>query len=139
MVCSFSFLIPLLPILSTVDNHTNNFSTIKVPLDQDSQRAFVAEIERSRYDPVYWVRREATFALGALAKVVPEELVFLSLVRDNLALDIFADFFSRNESTDYSYLCLTLSQMTRHGMSDSLSCFPYLLSLVGCPHKRSAS
>lgn len=41
----------------------------------------MSEIERAKYDPVYWVRREATFALGALAKVVPEELVFVSLVR----------------------------------------------------------
>ena len=30
---------------------------------------------------MYWVRREATFALGALAKVIPEELLYASLVR----------------------------------------------------------
>lgn len=29
---------------------------------------------------MYWVRREATFALGALAKVIPEELLYTSLV-----------------------------------------------------------
>ena len=50
-------------------------------LDEGSQRAFVREVERASMDPVYWVRREATFALGALAKVVPEELVYLTLVR----------------------------------------------------------
>ena len=43
--------------------------------------AFVAEVERVGRDPVYWVRREASFAVGALAKVVPEEVVLLSLVR----------------------------------------------------------
>lgn len=32
------------------------------------------------HDPVYWVRREASFAVGALAKVVPLELVLSTLV-----------------------------------------------------------
>ena len=32
------------------------------------------------HDPIYWVRREASFAVGALAKVVPLELVLSSLV-----------------------------------------------------------
>jgi serine/threonine-protein phosphatase 4 regulatory subunit 1 len=40
----------------------------------------VAEVERVGRDPVYWVRREASFALGALAKVVPQEIVICSLV-----------------------------------------------------------
>ena len=38
-------------------------------------------MERVGRDPVYWVRREASFAVGALAKVVPEEVVISSLVR----------------------------------------------------------
>lgn len=38
------------------------------------------EVERVGRDPVYWVRREASFALGALAKVVPPEVVLCSLV-----------------------------------------------------------
>ena len=38
------------------------------------------EVERVVQDPVYWVRREAAFALGALAKVVPEEVVICSFV-----------------------------------------------------------
>lgn len=42
-------------------------------LGPEIQRAFVREVERAGKDPVYWVRREASFALGALAKVVPEE------------------------------------------------------------------
>ncbi|KAH8117354.1 ARM repeat-containing protein [Phellopilus nigrolimitatus] len=49
-------------------------------LDQDSQLAFVKEIQRAGRDPVYWVRREATFALGALAKVVPVEILYLYLL-----------------------------------------------------------
>ena len=42
--------------------------------------AFVIEVERVGRDPVYWVRREASFAVGALAKVVPQEVVLISLV-----------------------------------------------------------
>lgn len=49
-------------------------------LGPEIQRAFVREVERAGKDPVYWVRREASFALGALAKVVPEELVVLTLL-----------------------------------------------------------
>ncbi len=40
-------------------------------------------------DPVYWVRREAAFAIGALARVVPAEFVVRDLVRfmSNHAID----------------------------------------------------
>ena len=44
------------------------------------QTIFVNEVDRVGHDPVYWVRREASFAVGALAKVVPLELVLSSLV-----------------------------------------------------------
>ncbi|KAJ6455686.1 armadillo-type protein [Mycena sanguinolenta] len=58
-------------------------------VDENTQRAFVREVERVSHDPVYWVRREASYALGALAKVVPDELVALSLIPlfDNLRRD----------------------------------------------------
>ncbi|KAF9227539.1 ARM repeat-containing protein [Gyrodon lividus] len=46
----------------------------------DAQRAFIKEVERAGKDPVYWVRREASFALGALAKIIPEELVVSTLL-----------------------------------------------------------
>ncbi|KIK98846.1 hypothetical protein PAXRUDRAFT_30878 [Paxillus rubicundulus Ve08.2h10] len=46
----------------------------------DAQHAFIREVERAGKDPVYWVRREASFALGALAKIVPEELVVTTLL-----------------------------------------------------------
>ncbi|ESK96848.1 heat repeat family protein [Moniliophthora roreri MCA 2997] len=49
-------------------------------LDEATKRAFVKEVERVSQDPIYWVRQEACFALGALAKVVPEELVLLTLM-----------------------------------------------------------
>ncbi|KAJ6496574.1 armadillo-type protein [Mycena vitilis] len=49
-------------------------------LDDSTKYAFVREIERVSHDPVYWVRREASYALGALAKVVPQEVVVLSLI-----------------------------------------------------------
>ncbi|KAJ7905384.1 armadillo-type protein [Mycena olivaceomarginata] len=48
--------------------------------DENTQHAFVREVERVSRDPVYWVRREASYALGALAKVVPDEVVVLSLI-----------------------------------------------------------
>jgi serine/threonine-protein phosphatase 4 regulatory subunit 1 len=44
------------------------------------QTIFVSEVDRVGHDLVYWVRREASFAVGALAKVVPLELVLGSLV-----------------------------------------------------------
>ncbi|KAG0705908.1 armadillo-type protein [Suillus ampliporus] len=46
----------------------------------ETQRAFVREVERVGRDPIHWVRREASFALGALAKVVPDELIIGSLL-----------------------------------------------------------
>ncbi|KAJ7273605.1 armadillo-type protein, partial [Mycena haematopus] len=58
-------------------------------VDENTQHAFVREVERVSHDPVYWVRREASYALGALAKVVPDELVVLTLIPlfDNLRRD----------------------------------------------------
>jgi serine/threonine-protein phosphatase 4 regulatory subunit 1 len=50
-------------------------------LAEDTKLAFVREVERVVQDAVYWVRREASFALGALAKVVPVEIVHSTLVR----------------------------------------------------------
>jgi hypothetical protein len=52
-------------------------------IDDETKAAFVSEVERVGRDPVYWVRREASFAVGALAKVVPQEVVLLSLVRNS--------------------------------------------------------
>ncbi|KAI0692388.1 armadillo-type protein [Cytidiella melzeri] len=54
--------------------------TASGPIDDETQNAFVAEVERVSRDPVYWVRREASFAIGALAKVVPQEVVLISLL-----------------------------------------------------------
>lgn len=49
-------------------------------IGEDAKAAFVAEVERVGRDSIYWVRREASFAVGALAKVVPVEVVTSSLV-----------------------------------------------------------
>ncbi|KAF7966081.1 hypothetical protein HWV62_40190 [Athelia sp. TMB] len=62
------------------------------PVEEHTRAAFVSEVERVGQDQVYWVRREASFALGALAKIVPHEVVVLSLVchakqRRSLALE----------------------------------------------------
>jgi len=50
------------------------------PLSQEMKLAFVKEVERVAGDPIYWVRREASYTLGALAKVIPAEIVVSSLV-----------------------------------------------------------
>ncbi len=42
---------------------------------------FVKEIERVVDDPIFWIRREAAFAIGALAKGVSSETANASLVR----------------------------------------------------------
>lgn len=58
-------------------------------VDEQAQNAFVKEVERVVMDPVYWVRRESSFVLGALAKVVPDEIVHSSLVsHENVYSDI---------------------------------------------------
>ncbi|KAK7693654.1 hypothetical protein QCA50_003223 [Cerrena zonata] len=49
-------------------------------LAEDTKTAFVSEVERVGRDSVYWVRREASFTVGALAKVVPVEVVKLQLL-----------------------------------------------------------
>ncbi|CCA68164.1 hypothetical protein PIIN_02030 [Serendipita indica DSM 11827] len=53
------------------------------------QEVFVQEVWRVGSDPVYWVRREASFAIGALAKVVPQELIttYLLPLYENLVQD----------------------------------------------------
>jgi hypothetical protein len=45
------------------------------PLDDDTLRSFLDEVERIVHDPYFKVRQAASFALGALAKEIPEELV----------------------------------------------------------------
>jgi hypothetical protein len=59
---------------------SSNFSSHAGTPKPDTQHAFVREVERVGRDPIHWVRREASFALGALAKVVPDELIIDSLV-----------------------------------------------------------
>ncbi|THH22143.1 hypothetical protein EUX98_g8227, partial [Antrodiella citrinella] len=54
--------------------------TASVTMSDEHQAAFVTEVERVSTDPVYWVRREASFVVGALAKVVPSEVVTASLL-----------------------------------------------------------
>ncbi|KAF8797930.1 ARM repeat-containing protein [Phlegmacium glaucopus] len=60
--------------------------TASVTLQDDIQHTFVKEVERVAHDPIYWVRREASFALGALAKIVPEEIINISLLPIFLSL-----------------------------------------------------
>jgi serine/threonine-protein phosphatase 4 regulatory subunit 1 len=48
-------------------------------LDDDTKLLFVDELKRVGNDPVHLVRQEAAYVLGALAKVVPEEVLLCSL------------------------------------------------------------
>ncbi|KZV88319.1 ARM repeat-containing protein [Exidia glandulosa HHB12029] len=50
------------------------------PLADEIRTVFVEEVSQLRDDPEFWVRREATFALGALAKVVPVEILVAHLL-----------------------------------------------------------
>ncbi|KAF8488785.1 armadillo-type protein [Gautieria morchelliformis] len=54
--------------------------TAHAKLPEDTIRAFADEVAYIGADPLCWVRREASFAVGALAKVVPVEVVLLSLL-----------------------------------------------------------
>ncbi|KIY50963.1 ARM repeat-containing protein [Fistulina hepatica ATCC 64428] len=44
-------------------------------LPSDIENSFVEVVEIACSDPMYWVRREASFAIGALAKSVPERII----------------------------------------------------------------
>ena len=56
-----------------VQNHSSR--VFIGPLDDDTLRSFLDEVERIVHDPYFKVRQAASFALGALAKEIPEELV----------------------------------------------------------------
>lgn len=49
-------------------------------LPEYAKGMFVAEVARVGTDPVYWVRREAAYVLGALTKVVDDEMLLEYLV-----------------------------------------------------------
>lgn len=66
------------------------FVSLKVALwlgtaDLEAEVYFIHDVNRSAGDRVYWVRREAAFAIGALARVVPIESVVKELVRLSMA------------------------------------------------------
>ncbi|CAL1704938.1 unnamed protein product [Somion occarium] len=84
-------------------------------LAEDTKAAFVNEVERVGRDAVYWVRREASFAVGALAKVVP-----VAVVRTKL-LPLFKS------------LCHDPTWHVRHS---SLFALPNILSRLEPPEKR---
>lgn len=50
-------------------------------VNDDTKRIFAEEVVRVGQDNIYWVRREAAYALGALAKVVTLEVLNDALVR----------------------------------------------------------
>lgn len=51
------------------------FSLVLGPLDDDTLKSFLDEVERVLHDPSFKVRQAASFALGALAKEISSELV----------------------------------------------------------------
>ncbi|KAJ3500117.1 hypothetical protein NLJ89_g9932 [Agrocybe chaxingu] len=50
------------------------------PLDRETLVSLISEVQRVVKDPVVWVRRECSFALGALAKVIPDDLITSTLL-----------------------------------------------------------
>ncbi|KAH9842696.1 armadillo-type protein [Rhodofomes roseus] len=85
-------------------------------LNEETKNVFVTEVERVGRDPVYWVRREAAFAVGALAKVVPNELVTSSL------LPLFESLYQ---------------DPTWHVRHSVLFALPAILSKLPSPRRRS--
>lgn len=77
-------------------------------LDEETKQAFVGEVERVAGDPVSWVRTEASFALGALAKVVPVEVIHCSLVSRAVCC-------SNRALTRQSFPCLSNYAVILHG------------------------
>ena len=49
-------------------------------LGEETKQVFTDEVVRVGRNPVYWVRREAAYALGALAKVVVLDALMSALV-----------------------------------------------------------
>ena len=66
------------PTSSFHNENILKFHAAKLP--EDTIRAFADEVAYIGADPLCWVRREASFAVGALAKVVPVEVIFLVLL-----------------------------------------------------------
>jgi serine/threonine-protein phosphatase 4 regulatory subunit 1 len=62
------------------------------PVEEEILLEFVREVERIGQDSLYWVRTEVSFAIGALAKVVPAEIVRASLVSVHM-FSSFSFFF----------------------------------------------
>jgi len=89
--------------------------TATMPLHM--QDVFVREVWRVGFDSVYWVRREASFAIGALAKVVPLEMVTAYLVSAGTNNYIVADIDS-----SFSYRCMKLLSKMTSGMFGILFC-----------------
>jgi hypothetical protein len=46
----------------------------------NTQCTFMREVEQVGRDPIHWVRREVSFALDALAKIISNELIIDSLM-----------------------------------------------------------
>ena len=61
-------------------NSLSSFSIGKKPFADAVLDAFVNQVAAMRDDKEHWVRREASLALGALAKVVSLDVVITSLV-----------------------------------------------------------
>jgi serine/threonine-protein phosphatase 4 regulatory subunit 1 len=67
-------------------------------LTPDIKQQFVNEVERVGKDPLHWIRVEAAFAMGALAKVVPDEVVVATLVSLNLLINSLTKMISVDPS-----------------------------------------
>lgn len=61
--------------------------------DMETEVYFIKDVNRSVQDPVFWVRREAAFAVGALARVVPLDFVVKELMPmfERLVSDLHPD------------------------------------------------
>jgi hypothetical protein len=107
------------------------FQRSTVALAEETQLAFVHEVQHAGGDDIWWIRKEACFALGALAKVVPVSVVLPILVS---RLPVFFFFFQADDAF-FSYRFWRLSWETLLGLYDTRPSLPFQL----CSHVSRAT
>jgi serine/threonine-protein phosphatase 4 regulatory subunit 1 len=92
-------------------------------LPEAAKGMFVVEVRRVSVDRVDWVRREAGYALGALTKIVDDEMLHAYLVSRNW---LVRDDPRTKPSTLCSFLYTRPSCLTLLGRCASQRYTPYL-------------
>ncbi|KAG8754237.1 hypothetical protein FRC14_005259 [Serendipita sp. 396] len=102
-------------------------------MPMNMQEVFVQEVWRVGSDPVYWVRREASFAIGALAKVVPLELITAYLVSKFFGLSDVLEINKNYQLPLYEMLVQDEQWHVRHSV---LFALPGILARIDATQRR---